>query len=292
MRTDQQMMELILDTARQDPRILAAYLKGSRTNPNAPKDIYRDFDLVYVVTETAGFRDDPHWLDRFGTIVLMEEQDDDYAYGDRFGIRKDYDQSYSWLMLFDDHTRIDLGVETLEAFRKGRGRNRLFLPLLDKGDFLAGAQLPSDRDFFVRRPTAKNYRCCCTEFFWCLCDTAKGLARDEIPFAMTVYHGRVRVMLELMLSWQIGAQTDFSVSVGKECKYLKKFLSPHAYSLYLETLPDGDSQRFWRAMDRCRELFRETALETAEALGFAYPGEEEKAAADFLEWARRSAPGR
>ena len=49
MRSDQEIMELILHRAQSDPRILAAYLKGSRTNPNVPKDIYQDFDLMYVV---------------------------------------------------------------------------------------------------------------------------------------------------------------------------------------------------------------------------------------------------
>lgn len=49
------MMNLILDFAKMDDRILAAYLKGSRTNPNVPLDIYRDFDIMYVVTETYSF---------------------------------------------------------------------------------------------------------------------------------------------------------------------------------------------------------------------------------------------
>lgn len=40
MRSETEMMELILEGARQDQRVIAAYLKGSRTNPNVPKDPY------------------------------------------------------------------------------------------------------------------------------------------------------------------------------------------------------------------------------------------------------------
>lgn len=40
-------MNLIIHTAQTDDRVLAAYLKGSRTNPHAPKDRYRDFDVMY-----------------------------------------------------------------------------------------------------------------------------------------------------------------------------------------------------------------------------------------------------
>ena len=55
MRADTEIMNLIIHTAQTDDRVLAAYLKGSRTNPHAPKDRYRDFDVMYVVKETESF---------------------------------------------------------------------------------------------------------------------------------------------------------------------------------------------------------------------------------------------
>ena len=85
MRTEKEMMDLIIQTAKEDDRVLAAYLKGSRTNPNVPKDRYQDFDVMYVVRETKSFIADPAWLERFGKIILKQEQDDDFGYGDRFG---------------------------------------------------------------------------------------------------------------------------------------------------------------------------------------------------------------
>ena len=62
MRGENEMLDLIISTARTDTRVLAAYLKGSRANPNAPKDIYRDFDVMYVVTETGSFIRDTSWM--------------------------------------------------------------------------------------------------------------------------------------------------------------------------------------------------------------------------------------
>lgn len=55
LRTEKEMYDLILEIAQKDDRIRAVYMKGSRTNENAPKDIFQDFDIVYVVTETASF---------------------------------------------------------------------------------------------------------------------------------------------------------------------------------------------------------------------------------------------
>ena len=62
MRGENEMLDLIISTARTDTRVLAAYLKGSRANPNAPKDIYRDFDVMYVATETCSFIRDTSWM--------------------------------------------------------------------------------------------------------------------------------------------------------------------------------------------------------------------------------------
>lgn len=41
MRTEKEMYDLILDIAKNDERIRAIYLNGSRTNPNVPKDIFK-----------------------------------------------------------------------------------------------------------------------------------------------------------------------------------------------------------------------------------------------------------
>ena len=93
MRMEKEMMGLIIQTAKEDDRVLAAYLKGSRTNPNVPKDRYQDFDVMYVVRETKSFIADPAWLRRFRKIILKQEHDDEFGYGDRFGIRTHYEQS-------------------------------------------------------------------------------------------------------------------------------------------------------------------------------------------------------
>ncbi len=42
MRTEQEMYDLILKVAKEDERIRAVYIDGSRTNPNAPRDIFQD----------------------------------------------------------------------------------------------------------------------------------------------------------------------------------------------------------------------------------------------------------
>lgn len=74
MRTDQEMYQLIVQTARSDNRVLAEYLKGSRANPNVPPDMYQDFDIMYVVQETESFRKDLKWMDGFGKVMLKQQR--------------------------------------------------------------------------------------------------------------------------------------------------------------------------------------------------------------------------
>ena len=72
MRSEKEMMELILSVARKDERIRAVYMNGSRTNPNVKKDIFQDYDIVYVVKENRPFYEDERWIDRFGERLYMQ----------------------------------------------------------------------------------------------------------------------------------------------------------------------------------------------------------------------------
>jgi aminoglycoside 6-adenylyltransferase len=71
MRTEQEMFDLILNIAKKDERIRAVFMNGSRTNPNAVKDIFQDYDIEYVVKETKSFREDKSWIDKFGERLYM-----------------------------------------------------------------------------------------------------------------------------------------------------------------------------------------------------------------------------
>ena len=82
MRTENEMMKLIIGVAENDERIRAVYMNGSRTNPNIKKDVFQDYDIVYVVKETLSFINDKKWTSLFGEIAIMQLPDDnDNAWG-------------------------------------------------------------------------------------------------------------------------------------------------------------------------------------------------------------------
>src|SRR5512140_1551248 len=101
MRSESEMLDLILETARQDERIRAVILNGSRANPHAPRDIFQDFDIVYLVTGVAPFRNNLPWLERFGELMILQLPDEmqDPPPPDN--------GSAAYLMQFMDGNRID-----------------------------------------------------------------------------------------------------------------------------------------------------------------------------------------
>ena len=56
------MLDLILKIAKEEERIRALYMFGSRANAVAETDKFSDFDIGFVVTETRPFIKDKKWL--------------------------------------------------------------------------------------------------------------------------------------------------------------------------------------------------------------------------------------
>lgn len=55
MRSEKDMMDLILRVAKEDERIRAVLLTGSRADSQAQRDGYQDYDIVYYVEDVAPF---------------------------------------------------------------------------------------------------------------------------------------------------------------------------------------------------------------------------------------------
>ncbi|MCM1155216.1 MAG: aminoglycoside 6-adenylyltransferase [Roseburia sp.] len=276
MRTEQEMFDLILNTAKEDERIRAVYMNGSRTNRNAPKDIFQDYDIVYVVTDIHSFINDKTWIDRFGERLFMQYPDESPYYP------ADKDNSYGYLMQFADGSRIDLTVKSIPHARETILDDSLCEILLDKDALLPAIPESTDKDYHVQKPTLEQYLCTCNEFWWCLNNVAKGLWRKEIPYVQDMLNFPVRKQLEKMLAWKVGILTDFGVSVGKSGKYMYKWLSTQEWDAYLETYPAGSVNAIWISTEKMCRLFEDTALWVGNKLGYAYNHEEGRNCQEYL----------
>jgi aminoglycoside 6-adenylyltransferase len=273
MRSDADMLELILETARIDPRIRAVMLNGSRANPAAAKDVFQDFDIVYLVTEMDSFKADQDWVDRFGERMVMQLPDD-------FAPLPPPDQ-YAYLIQFVDGHRLDLTLK-VGHFET----DSLSVLLLDKDGTVPLPAPPNEADYLPEMPTAKAFFECCNEFWWVAPYVAKGLWRSEPIFAFQ-HINILRDQLVRMLEWHIGIRTDFQQSPGKLGKHFRRLLSMDHWTQLQKTFADADVERTWDAMFILMDLFAEVALEVAQHFRFEYPHEDDWKVRLHLEHVRR-----
>lgn len=264
MRTQKEMMDLIVQVAITDERIRAVAMNGSRTNINVPQDLFQDYDIVYIVTEMESFINDTNWIDVFGERLIMQTPESMALFPPELGGR------FSYLMQFADGNRIDLLLVPIEEKSLYCREDSLTIILLDKDKSLPSIPPPSDEDYWVKKPSAEFFADCCNEFWWVSNYVAKGLWREEILYAQEHLHS-IRSMLIKMLEWQVGIQTDFSVSIGKNGKYLDKFLSGQRWEDLLASYANGSNEDCWRALFSMCHLFSITAQNVADQLKFNYP---------------------
>lgn len=280
MRSEAEMFSLIRKTAEEDERIRAVYMNGSRTNKKVPKDIFQDYDIVYVVRETASFIAEKTWIDRFGERLFMQYPDDNPEEpGDR-------ENMYGWLIQFADGNRLDLHVETIAHAVDHIVKDRLCEVLLDKDGMMPAMPEATDEDYWVKKPSEMTYLCCCNEFWWCLDNVAKGLFREELLYVQDMVNFHVRKQLETVLAWKIGILTEFGVSIGKSGKYMHRWLPEAEWQSYLSTYFRADVGEAWEAVMEMCTLFERTALFVGEALGYQYNEQEGTNCRSYLEHVR------
>ena len=277
MRTQDEVMGLILGVATGDGRIRAVLLGGSRVNRSVPQDILQDFDITYIVSEMDSLLQDHNWIDVFGERLILQMPE-------KMTIGEKDKHCFHYLMLFKDGVRIDLTLLPLSALETGYKPGSLTVLLLDKDNLFEKLPTPTDADYHIKRPTEQEFKDCCNEFWWVSTYVAKGLWRHELIYAKAMLENVVRLMFLKMIEWYIGAQTEFKVSLGKSGRNVKQHLSPELYQKILSTYQDSDINNTWLSLFTMGTTFSGLANEVAGALGFRYNMAEEENVTDYLKW--------
>jgi len=283
MRTEKEVLDLIIDTAKNDERIRAVSMEGSRADPNAIKDKYQDYDISFYVTDVQSFVIDKSWISTFGTPLIIQEPDWIDNVTEWFSDEKhDFQKSYAYLMLFNDGVRIDLSIRLISEEKFSDTGCEPTITLLDKDNIIPSRPTSTDKVYWVEKPNKDKFSACCNEFWWCLNNVAKGIARDELSYAMNMYNLIVRNMLHKMIEWHIGIENNFSVSAGKDGRYFKRYLPPELYEEYRKTYSDSNYKNLWDAVFTACDLFHTIAIKVADYLGVEYNQSDEDGMMKYL----------
>src|SRR5579872_6255847 len=190
MRNPDEIKSIIVDKAKADSRIRAVLLNGSRANQKLSPDGLQDFDVVYIVHQMNTFIADSNWTSIFGEKLIWQLPDE-MELSER---DEKISHSFHYLMLFSDGNRIDLTLFPIEKFEEDFIPDSLTMVWLDKDNLFANIEPASDKDYHIQRPSGREFKRVCNEFWWVSTYIAKGLIRKEISYVRAVMEGPVRKM--------------------------------------------------------------------------------------------------
>jgi aminoglycoside 6-adenylyltransferase len=276
MRTEQEMLDLIMNYAKNDENIRAVLLNGSRANPNANRDVFQDFDIACLVKDISPYVRNDKIPGLFGEILILQEPDN------MQDPPSEKNGHYAYLMQFKDGNRVDLSFHPLDRL-KTILNDSLTIVLSDKDGVIGKLPPSSDIDYLPARPTDKQFQDCCNEFWWCTPYVAKGLWRGELTYARHMMDVVVREeQLMKMLVWYFGVKTDFKESPGKLGKYIKKRVEPEIWAELERTYSDSNFENIWESLFTMGHLFRRLANVVASEFGFQYPQQDDDNVSEFI----------
>ena len=227
----------------------------------------------------ATFLADRNWISCFG-IPILQQFPDEMTLGNENNREK---VSFAFLTIFEDGNRIDLTLFPREKFESDFVMDSLTLVWLDKDNLFKNTPKSTDKDFYVKKPTQKEFFEVCNEFWWTITYVAKGLKRNEIIYAKDIMENVVRPMFLQIIEWKIGFDFDFKISIGKSGKFIEKYLESSFYEKILKTYTGADIEKNWNALFLMTKIFKEQQKQLSQNLNFDMNEDETNNAIKYIE---------
>ena len=256
MRTDQEILGLIIETAKK-LQVNAVALSGSRTNQKIQTDEFQDYDVVYIVDDLDNLTSNLSWLDQFG-IHLIEQHN-------VLGHRRLY------LMLFEDGNRIDLTLCPKEHMQEWVDSEASFTVLVDDKGLFDSYSTCSQR-FWIHPASETDFKKACNEFWWVSAYVVKGISRKQLLYATDHLYGICHQELLKVLTWQVASNRG-TVDVGKNYKYLFSYLPAEKEKEFSNLLDFSSLDKITQSLFATMQLFHQEAQFLAQKMGFDYDKE-------------------
>ena len=250
------MLNLILQIAKKI-QVDAVALSGSRTDGQAPKDKFQDYDVVYVVEDLDTLTRDLAWLDQFGTRIIEQHN--------ILGNRRLY------LMLFEDGNRIDLTLCPKDHINEWVDSEAGFTVLEDKKGIFE-TYSPSPQRFWISPASETDFEKTCNEFWWVSAYVVKGICRKQIIYVTDHLYGICQQELLKVLAWQVASDRG-AVDIGKNYKYLFNYLPIEKEKEFSALLDFSSLDKITQSLYATMELFHQEAQSLAQKMGFDYDKE-------------------
>ena len=256
MRTEPEMLDLILQTAKT-LKVDAVALSGSRTDAQAPKDEFQDYDVVYIVDDFANLTSDLSWLNQFGKRIIEQHNV--------------LEHRHLYLMLFEDGNRIDLTLCPKEYIKEWVESEADFTVLEDTKGLFAPYS-PSPQRYWISPASQTDFEKACNEFWWVSAYVVKGICRKQAIYATDHLYGICQQELLKVLAWRVAADKG-TIDIGKNYKYLFNYLPTEKEKEFLNLLDFSSLEKITQSLFATMKLFHQEAQSLANKMGFDYDKE-------------------
>ena len=256
MRTDQEILGLILETAKK-LQVEAVALSGSRTNDQVQKDEFQDYDVVYIVDDLDTLTSNLAWLDQFGACIIEQHN--------ILGNRRLY------LMLFEDGNRIDLTLCPKDHIQEWVESEADFTVLEDPKSLFV-PHSPSPERFWTSPASETDFEKVCNEFWWVSAYVVKGIYRNQLIYATDHLYSICQQELLKILAWQVARDREV-VDIGKNYKYLFQYLPTEKEKEFSALLDFSSLDKITQSLFATMQLFHQEAQRLAHKMDFDYDRE-------------------
>lgn len=264
MRTETEVLQQIKAFAMENDDIKVVAMNGSRVNPMIPEDSFKDYDLVFFVEKLEPYQSQKKWLTTFGDILILCEPEID-GLGEPLFADK---EGYIFLVIFTDGIRMDIQLRPVSLLASYLKEDSLTKIIVDKEQRVPLKPVPNDFNYHVQRPSEELYQASCNEFWWQVLNVLKAYHRDELLVAV-YYLNMTRSELIRMLSWQVGIETHFSLSLGKEHHLLQRYLSKKEWKKLLSSFDTTSRETLYESLVIIRTLFKEALQTVGNSLNYS-----------------------
>jgi aminoglycoside 6-adenylyltransferase len=260
----------IISWAQKRDDVRAVLLTSTRAIPGGMIDLYSDYDIILVVLDIYPYFEDEGWLHDFGEVLVR--------YRDPIKLMNGCEK-FAYITQYEDGTKIDFTLWPVEMVHQIAKAAELpkdldigYIVLQDKDHLTREMSPPTYQAYIPAPPGEVEYQELVSEFFHEATYVAKHLSRDELlPAKYNLDHRMKHVNLVKMLQWRLEIDQRWSVKLGSYGKGLKRYLPEDIWSSLEKTYVGAGMTENWEALFATIDVFRTTAIEVAESLGFEYP---------------------
>ena len=280
--SEEETIERLIQWAEHQPLVRAMLLTSSRAIPQAPSDVFSDYDVILAVGDVQPFYKDRTWLEAFGPVLVL--------YRDPLILDGGLERS-AYVTQYENGLKLDFSLWPVELLQRVVAEPHLpdefdagYQVLLDKDHLTEGLKTPTYAAYIPTPPTETDYQDAIEVFFLEATYVAKLLWRDDLMAAKHVLdHYMKQEHLRPMLEWHVEMDHQWSVKPGPYGRRLKQWLRPDLWAELECTYTGAGIEANWEALFRTMALMRRVATEVGERLGYVYPQALEQRVVAFLQ---------